>query len=229
VTAGFVVVFGLFGLALMPVAGWLLPRMPWVTVLLGLALVLLGALLVAGRSLPVPGRGVKAPRLTGAATSMVLFGMAYAIASLGCAIGPFLALVVSSLRAGSILAGVALFVAYATGMGLVVGVTAVAVALLRRSVVTRLRRVSSWAPRVGGAVLVAAGAYVGYYGWYELRLVDDPGLSGRDPVVNLASEIQRFVSTLIGRMGAIPVTVALIVLTPAALLPVLRRRTSVGS
>nr|BFE70981.1 hypothetical protein GCM10020092_042820 [Actinoplanes digitatis] len=81
---------------------------------------------------------------------MVLFGMAYALASLGCAIGPFLAIVVSSLRAGSIGEGVALFVSYAAGMGLVIGVTALAVALVRVSAVSRLRRASAAVPRVGG-------------------------------------------------------------------------------
>src|SRR3954470_20073666 len=84
-TAGYVAVFGTFGLVLAPLTGWLLPRLPWLTVGFGLALVALGGWLVAGRSLPVPGNRMRAPRLTGSAASMVLFGMAYAIASLGCA------------------------------------------------------------------------------------------------------------------------------------------------
>src|SRR4051812_11985704 len=99
-TIGYVAVFGAFGLVLTPVAGWLEPRLPWLTVVLGLGLAVLGGWLLAGRSLP--SRAVRAPVLTGSAWSTVLFGMAYALASLGCAAGPFLALVVSSLRAGSI-------------------------------------------------------------------------------------------------------------------------------
>src|SRR4051812_23254367 len=123
-TAGFVLVFGVFGLVLTPIAGTLQPRLPWLTVVLGLALAAVGVLL-AGRSLPMPGRGVRAPELTGSWWSMAGFGAAYAIASLGCAVGPFLALVVSTLRAGSAGRGVALFVAYAAGMGLVIALTAV--------------------------------------------------------------------------------------------------------
>ena len=64
-------------------------------------------------------------------------------------------------------------------MGLVVGVTALAVALVRVSAVAGLRARGGLVPRVGGAVLLVAGAYVAYYGWYELRLVDDLGLPGR--------------------------------------------------
>jgi cytochrome c-type biogenesis protein len=228
-TAGYVVVFGAFGLVLAPLTGRLLPRLPWLTVVFGLALVALGGWLLAGRSLPTPGRGIRAPRLTGSAASMVLFGMAYAIASLGCAIGPFLAIVVSSLRAGSVAEGMALFVSYAAGMGLVIGVTALAVALVRVSAVSRLRRAAAFVPRIGGAVLIAAGVYVAYYGSYELRLVKNLRASGQDPVVNLAAHVQHELSGLVGRLGAGWFVVALAGLVLATLLLSRRRRTSVGS
>ncbi|UQU68012.1 cytochrome c biogenesis protein CcdA [Couchioplanes caeruleus] len=228
-TLGYVAVFGTFGLVLAPLAGRLVPRLPWLTVVFGLALALLGGWLLAGRSLPAPGRGLRAPRLTGSAASMVLFGAAYAVASLGCAAGPFLAIVVSSLQAGSLAEGLALFVSYATGMGLVIGVTATAVALARLSAVARLRRAAAVVPRAGGAILVLAGAYVAYYGWYELRIVKDVRTSGQDPVVNLASNVQHELSGLVGRLGASWFGLLLAVLMLAALLLSRRRRTSVGS
>ncbi|MEV4642219.1 cytochrome c biogenesis protein CcdA [Actinoplanes sp. NPDC049548] len=228
-TLGYVTVFAGFGLLLTPLAGWLQPRLPWLTVVFGAGLALLGGWLLAGRSLPAPGRALRAPRLTGTAASMVLFGMAYAVASLGCAIGPFLALVASSLRAGSIGEGMALFVSYAAGMGLVIGVTAVAIALVRVSAVARLRRAAAYVPRAGGAVLLIAGAYVAYYGWYEIRLTRDRRISGQDPVVSLASAAQHELSGLVGKLGAGRLTVLLAVLVLAALLVARRRRTSVGS
>jgi cytochrome c biogenesis protein CcdA len=228
-TVGYVAVFGLFGLVLAPLTGLLLPRLPWLTVVFGLGLLVLGGWLLAGRSLPTPGTGVRAPRLTGTAASMVLFGMAYAVASLGCAIGPFLAIVVSSLRAGSIVEGVALFVSYAAGMGLVIGVTALAVALVRVSAVSRLRRAAAFVPRIGGAVLVVAGAYVAYYGGYELRLARDLKTAGRDPVVNLASNVQRELSSVISRLGVGWFMLLLAGLVLTAFLLARHRRTTVGS
>ena len=219
-TAGYVLVFGAFGLLLAPIAGWLEPRLPWLTVVLGLALAVLGGWLVAGRSLglaQLPGKRLRAPALTGTAASMVLFGMAYAVASLGCAVGPFLAIVVSSLRAGSTVHGIALFVAYAAGMGLVIGVVALAVALVRVSAVARLRRAAAIVPRLGGAVLLIAGAYVAYYGWYELRLVKDLKTSGHDPVVNLASDLQHRLSEAIDNVGAGWLTLSLVALVLAGI------------
>jgi cytochrome c-type biogenesis protein len=215
-TVGYVLVFGVFGLALTPVADVLTPRLPWLTVVLGLGLAAVGGWLLAGRSLP--SLTVRAPALTGSAWSMVLFGAAYAIASLGCAIGPFLALVVTSLRAGSIGGGMLLFLAYAGGMGLVVGVTAVTVALLRASVVARVRPLLRVVPRLGGAVLLACGLYVGYYGWYELRLARDLRRAGRDPVVAAAGDVQQRLSSVVGAVGAVPLVLLLLalVLAPVA-------------
>src|SRR3954451_10761207 len=187
-TVGFVAVFGAFGLLLAPVAGRIQARLPWFTVGLGLLLVVLGGLLVAGRQLPaLPWKPSRAPTLTRSAPSMVLFGMAYALASLGCTIGPFLAIVGSSLRAGSTLAGLAQFAAYAAGMGLVVGTAAVAVALARASVLRRIRAGAGALSRTAGVLLVGTGAYVAWYGWYEVNV----GKRAADPVVQVGSALQR--------------------------------------
>nr|WP_221379970.1 cytochrome c biogenesis CcdA family protein [Actinoplanes polyasparticus] len=216
---GYALVFGAFGLVLTPIAGALQPRLPWLTVVLGVGLAALGVWLLAGRSLPSPT--VRAPVLTGSTGSTVLFGMAYAVASLGCAVGPFLALVVSSLRAGSIGSGVALFLAYAGGMALVVSATAVAVALVRVSVIGRMRRLITVVPRLGGAVLVVSGLYVAYYGWYELRLAGNLRLAGTDPVINAAAEVQRRLSSTVSAAGAWPF---LAVVAAAVLLVLLTKR-----
>jgi cytochrome c biogenesis protein CcdA len=222
-TLGYVAVFGTFGLVLAPVAGAVQPHLPWLTVLLGLGLAGTGVWLLLGRSLPVPGRGLRAPRLTGSVPSTVLFGMAYAAASLGCAAGPFLAIVVTGLRTGSVLP----FLGYAAGMGLVIGVTAVAVALARASVLGGMRRAAAAVPRLSGLMLILTGPYVAWYGWYELRLAGNRRLAGADPVVNAAGELQRAISVLVGRAGAGGLLALLLVLglITAA---VARRRVSAG-
>src|SRR5688572_8192896 len=135
-TLGFGAVFGSFGLLAASAADWLVLRLPWVTVVIGVILLLLGLWLLAGRELPSPVPKLRqAPALRRQFASMVLFGGFFAVASLGCTIGPFLLVVVTSFRAGSVTQGVALFVAYAAGMALVVGTVALAVALARQSVV----------------------------------------------------------------------------------------------
>lgn len=200
-TTGYMAVFGAFGVLLAPLSGVLQPRLPWLTVVLGVALAGLGGWLLAGRSLPAPGAGLRAPRLTGTPASMVLFGAAYALSSLACAAGPFLAIVASSLRAGSAREGLLLFLAYAAGMGLVVAVAATAVALARLPVLTALRRAAGIVPRLGGAVLLVAGGYLAWYGVYELRVTRNPGTSGQDSLVELVSGLQHGLSGLVARVG----------------------------
>ncbi|MBW4702585.1 cytochrome c biogenesis CcdA family protein [Micromonospora sp. RL09-050-HVF-A] len=225
-TCGYVVVFGAFGLAVAPLADWLRPRLPWLTVTLGLGLLALGLWLLAGRRLPTPRPSARAPRLTRSLPSMALFGMAYALASLSCSIAPFLAIVVTSLQAGSTLRGLALFVAYALGMGLVVAVAALGVALLRGRVVSGLRGAGAWVPRLSGLVLLVAGGYVAWYGWYEVRLAQGRHDAFGDPVVVGAARVQRMLVTALDTAGPVVLAGLLLgLLAVAALLHRSRTRT----
>ncbi|PKH43745.1 Cytochrome c biogenesis protein CcdA [Nocardioides alpinus] len=198
-TVGFVAVFGVFGLVISPVASEVQQYLPWFTTVLGALLVLAGAWLLAGRDLPrlQLTRGGGKP-LTRTAPAMVGFGMSYAAASLTCSIAPFLALVVASFRSGSTGDGVALFVAYSAGMGLLVGVAAVSVALARRGVVAGLRRTGRWVPRLSGILLMVVGAYVAWYGAWELRVLD--GGDPSDPVIEAAARLQRTLADWVGRI-----------------------------
>jgi cytochrome c biogenesis protein CcdA len=189
-TLGFIGVFGTFGLVISPVASQVQQYLPWFTAAFGALVAAAGVWLAAGRALPTLRLGARrGAAITRSAPAMVGFGASYATASLTCSIAPFLALVVSSFRAGSTGEGVVLFVAYAVGMGLLVGLAAVAVALARRGLVTRLRRTGRWVPRLGGVLLLVVGAYVAWYGAWELRVLggDDPA----DPIIEAAARIQR--------------------------------------
>jgi cytochrome c-type biogenesis protein len=202
-TAGFTAVFGLFGLLLTLVSsvGAVQQYLPWFTVVLGVLLVGLGAWLLAGRELlGLRFVGVKRPTLTRSASSMAMFGVAYATASLSCTIAPFLATVVASFRAESVVGGLAVFGAYALGMGLVIVAVSLAVALAQTAVVTWLRRVGRIVPRLGGGLLVVAGVYVAYYGWYEIRVLRDGALD--DPVIGAGEGIQRWLADGVDRLGA---------------------------
>lgn len=226
-TAGFAAVFALFGLAIAPVAGQVQQHLPWFTIAFGLLLALVGAWLVAGRDLPaLLPKLRRAPNVSRSAPSMALFGAAYAVASLGCTIAPFLAIVVSAFRSGSTVDGIALFTAYAAGMGLVVGAAALSVALTRTARVAGLRRLGSLASRVGGGLLLLVGAYVAYYGWYEIRAQRDPVTE--DPVIEAAGAIQRALADALGAVGPVAVGVFLAALLAGGVL-LRRRRPAVAS
>ncbi len=202
-TLGFAAVFALFGLAVAPVASGLQQHLPWFTVALGVTLAVLGLALALGRSVRLPRLGARnrsSRPLTRSFLSMAGFGAGYATASLTCTVAPFLAVVVAGFRSESPGVGIALFLAYAAGMGLVVGTVAVATALAHESLVRRIRRTGAWVPRASGVLLLVAGAYVAYYGWWELRVL--AGGSADDPVIASAATLQHAMVSLVQGVGA---------------------------
>ncbi|GAA1860971.1 cytochrome c biogenesis CcdA family protein [Asanoa iriomotensis] len=222
-TVGFVAVFGAFGLLAAPAADAAARHLPWVSIAIGLALAAAGGWLLAGRQLPTLGFKIgTGPEVTRRFGSMALFGASYAIASLGCTIGPFLAVVVAGFRTDSTTAGIGLFLAYAAGMALVVGAVALAVALARVSLVRGLRRAAPLISRAAGALLLVAGAYVAWYGWYEIRVFRDGDTT--DPVIDTAADLQSTAASWLDSIGPATAAVAVAVLLAAtAAVQVLRR------
>jgi cytochrome c-type biogenesis protein len=221
-TAGFVVVFGLFGLVVTPLAVSLDEHLPWVTIVIGIGLVGLGIALLAGRQLTLRIPKLQAGGRDGTLLSMFLFGVSYAVASLSCTIGPFLAITSTTFRSSSIVAGLGVFLAYALGMGIVIGVLTVALALAKGTVVQRFRRALPVINRVAGVLLVLAGAYVAWYGWYEIRV-----FRGRtdDPIIDRAIRIQAWLqNALVPDDPARVAAVALVVLSAFAAVVLVRRR-----
>ncbi len=190
-TAGFVLVFGAFGLLIQPVASGIQEYLPYVTAATGLLLAGVGAYLLAGRELRLPTIHLRRAEGNGAFATFG-YGVVYALASLTCTVGPFLAIVVTSLRSDDFVDGIVLFVTYAAGMGAVVGAAAIAVALASGAFVGGLRKAGQWLPRATGALLLVVGAYVAWYGVWEVRVLG--GADPADPVVDAALEIQRWLS-----------------------------------
>jgi cytochrome c biogenesis protein CcdA len=216
--AGFVTVFGGFGILTVSAASTVQRYLPYVTVLIGIILVALGIWLLAGREITVlrgVARGARwAP--TARLGSMFGYGISYAVASLSCTVGPFLAVTAAALRGGSVLGGVAVYFAYAGGFTLVVGVLAVAAALASSAAVDRMRRIVSYVNRISGALLLIVGVYVGYYGLYEIRLFTGDG-NPEDSVIAAAGRVQGAIAGWVHQHGAWPWLVAMAVLTIAAL------------
>ena len=175
-TAGFVAVFGTFGVLFETVLsqGAVLDRIGYVTMAVGAGMALLGVWLLTGRSINL--RLPKVSRATDGRglSSVFLFGVSYAVVSLSCTIGLFIGAVASTFSDQGVADGIANFIAYAVGMGSVITFLTLALAMARTGVVGAMRRVFRWINPISGLVLVASGIYVATYGWWELQILDDP-------------------------------------------------------
>ncbi|WP_029113950.1 cytochrome c biogenesis CcdA family protein [Mycobacterium sp. URHB0044] len=209
--AGFVAVFGAFGLLAVSAANTVQRYLPYATVTIGILLAALGLWQLSGRTARIPMRG---PLVTGtrwaptaALGSMFGYGASYALASLSCTVGPFLA--VTGIGVGFTRGALPAVLAYAAGLALIVGTLAMTAALAGSGVVDRLRRIGPYVNRMGGALLVIAGAYVAYYGWFELRLYT-AGADPADPVIATAGRVQGVVAGWVHAHGAWPWLVVMV-------------------
>lgn len=221
VTGGFVAVFGLMGIVITQIGSQVQEHLPWVTIVIGIALVAMGIAALTGHQVTLRLPKVQRSTTGRELGSMLLFGVSYALSSLSCTIGPFLAATSSTFSDAGLVAGVATFVAYGLGMGAIVTALTLAVAMARNSVIARFRAILRYVDRISGVLLLLAGAYLAYYGVYEVRL--RRGIV-RDPVVDRAIRLQSWMAEQISRAGTgrLGVLCALAVL--AAVIAVLLRR-----
>ena len=229
---GFLAVFGTFGFLTVSLASTVQRYMPFATMFIGIALVVLGIWLLAGRELSflMPNRLARSASWapTRRLGSMFGYGVGYAIASLSCTIGPFLAVTGAGVGGTSLAGRVWIYVAYAAGFALVVGVLAVAAALAGSALVDRMRAILPYVNRIGGAVLILVGLYVAYYGYYEVRLFTAGG-NPADPVIAAAGRLQGAIAGWVHRHGSLPWILVLVVLLLAAALWSWRRRVGATS
>ena len=196
-TAGFVAVFGAFGVLFETVLsqGTVLDHIGYVTIVIGVGMALLGVWMLTGRAvnlrLPKMNRGTGSRGLG----SVFMFGVSYAVVSLSCTIGLFIAAVAASFSSDGIADGTANFVAYGIGMGAVMTFLTLALALARTSVVGAMRKMFRWINPISGLVLIASGVYVANYGWWELQVIDNPRAS--NVLVEKFTEFQAAVSNWI--------------------------------
>lgn len=168
VSAGFVVLFAATGLLLGAIGTVIVLSLPWFGLLVGVLLVAYGALALTGGPTPSLAAGERLVRpFTAAAVRPGLpgyaaYGVAYGLASLGCALPVFLTVVGTALSQG-LLRAVALFVLYGLGLSAVLSATALMAAMVGTGVVARLQWARRLMPPLAAALLLLAGAYITYY------------------------------------------------------------------
>lgn len=200
-TAGFVVVFTLAWLVIDGLSGAFQDHLSWVTMVIGVGLFALGLSFALGKEvylrLPHLDRGTESRELG----SMFVFGISYALASLSCTIPTFLAAVAFTFDSESFVSGLWALVAYALGMGLVITFLTVCVALAKQGIINRMRGFLPYVGRVAGVLLMIAGAYMVWYGWWEEQTLSNNDVA--EGPVGFVTDLSGTVTTWIDQMGAV--------------------------
>ncbi len=171
VSAGFFTVFGALGVVFSLLGGAFVshigPYLPWIAAFIGGALVVLGVVMFIGSlSLELPLSAFAARVVQGnphpGFTSYYLYGMSYAIGSIGCVFPIFFVWVVQPLVQGFV-GGLANFVAYASGMALMMVALSVIMSFSKGLIERYLRPLMGYVHKAAALVMIGAGAYLVYY------------------------------------------------------------------
>lgn len=196
---GLVGVFGMVGLLLAPARSAVEPILPLVTLGMGALLIIAGVSSLAGRGFGIRWlmRGGVAPGSS--LISQIGYGATFALASLSCTIGPFLAATTTALRTGSAIDIIFTVLAYGFGMALTVLILALLTVGSGGALLKKLRSKTRTWEKALGVILILVGLYLLNYAWYELALI--AGNSTVNPVVDFALAIQSHIARTMLQIG----------------------------
>lgn len=169
-SAGFMVVFVIAAAIANYFTSWLTENAKYATGIFGVALLVLGAAMLFGFKIPF----VNPQRLQGekdqTARSMFIYGVAYAIVSLGCTIGFFISAVFATSRNSGAFTGLRNGLAYGAGMAVIVGGLTVALAFANTGLLKFIRGGLQYMDRIAAAFVLLSGAYLlWYFYWVDLK------------------------------------------------------------
>ena len=209
VAAGFFAVFLAIGLAVQAGFSWFLDQSAWFGFIVGLLLIGLGTAMLFGLRIQLMVPKLAAGGRDRRVVSMFLYGVSYAVASLGCTLPLFIPALASAHSNGYASAVVATAM-YGIGMGVTLTALTVALASARTGLLRALRRVMAHLDLVAGTLMILTGAYLAWYWGSEIR--HPGGNKGRaaDQVTRWQTKVENWLNDLgTGRLAVVLVGVTL--------------------
>jgi cytochrome c-type biogenesis protein len=202
VSAGFMAIFLAVGLVSYHFTNWINQHAKYATVVIGLALVAMGVAMLFGWKLPITTPRIDAGGRDRSVGSMFVYGVAYAIASIGCTIPLFLSTLFSTRRDG-VLGGAANVIAYGAGMALLVTALTVTLAVANTGLLRVLRGGARYVETIMAVFVIVSGLYLLYYFWVVDVNEDSDPITGR---------VERFQGNVLTRLNDNWQTVAVLLL-----------------
>jgi cytochrome c biogenesis protein CcdA len=174
VSSGFIGLFLVVGIISRAFTTVIRDNAKYAALVIGIGLVAMGIAMLFGWKLPIaqPDVSVQRKRTT---WNMFLFGIVYAIASIGCTIGLLISVILGSINRHGFISGVISIVLYGLGMGLLVTSLTVALAFARVGLVSTIKKSFKWFDKVSAVLVVLTGLYLS---WYWLGAITDRGTDG---------------------------------------------------
>lgn len=190
-SAGFLAVFLVVGTISRVFTNWINANAKYAALVIGLVLVVLGIAMLFGYRLPFSTPKLDTGQKDRTVWSMFVFGVAYAVASIGCTIGPFTATVLGTITTDGFGKGLVAILLYAFAMSLVVTGLTVSLALAQNGMLRVLRGSMKYVETASAVVMVLAGLYLSWYWWNDIRQNYSDDVTGQ--VVGWQESLARWV------------------------------------
>lgn len=190
-SAGFMTVFVIVGGISRLFTDWLNQNAKYLALLIGVALVILGIAMLFGYRLPFSTPKLETGKRDQTIASMYIFGLAYAVASIGCTIGPFSATVLGTIDTDGFLQGVVAIALYGIAMSLLITTLTVTLALAQGGLLKSLRTGMTYVETASAVVMILSGLYLSWYWFNDIRDKYDDDLTGR--VLNWQEQIAQYI------------------------------------
>lgn len=201
-SSGFIAVFLVVGTISRLLTRWIEQQAKYAGFVIGLGLIVMGLAMVAGWKpqsalLQRRGTALAGERRDRTVRSMFLFGIAYAVASIGCSLAFLTTAIFGSIRTTGFVSGVFSIVLYGMGMSLLVMALTVTLAFAQGGLLRVLRRAMRHLDRVAAVFILTTGAYLAWYWW--AAITERPGSDG---LVGRIERWQAEVANYLQRQGA---------------------------
>ena len=177
-SAGFMSVFLLVGAITRLFTDYINQNAKYVALLIGVGLFVMGVAMLAGWRLPYTTPKLNVGQRDRTTASMFVFGVAYAVASIGCTLGPFTATVLGTITTEGFAPGLLAIALYGIAMSLLVIALTVTLALAQGSLLNTLRNGMKHVERASAVVMMLSGLYLAWYWWNDIRDNYDDDLTG---------------------------------------------------
>jgi cytochrome c biogenesis protein CcdA len=190
-SAGFMTIFIIVGGVSRLFTDWLNQNAKYVSLLIGVALVILGIAMLFGYRLPFSTPKLETGKRDQTVTSMYVFGLAYAIASIGCTIGPFSATVLGTIDTDGFFQGIIAIVLYGLAMSLLITTLTVTLALAQGGLLKSLRIGMTYVEIASAVIMILSGLYLTWYWFNDIRDKYDDDFTGQ--VLNWQERIAQII------------------------------------
>ena len=190
-SAGFMTIFIIVGGVSRLFTDWLNQNAKYVSLLIGVALVILGIAMLFGYRLPFSTPKLETGKRDQTVASMYVFGLAYAIASIGCTLGPFSATVLGTIDTDGFFQGIMAIVLYGLAMSLLITTLTVTLALAQGGLLKSLRIGMTYVEIASAVIMILSGLYLTWYWFNDIRDRYDDDFTGQ--VLNWQERIAQII------------------------------------